>query len=70
LGVLEQVLCTRLPYGFVGLWSMAVLNVCGQAEICSMAIGHQSEGFLFQQTSPVTLITAYMLILSIGKEWA
>jgi hypothetical protein len=27
LGVLEQLLCMCLPYGFVGLWPVAVLDV-------------------------------------------
>jgi hypothetical protein len=27
LGVLDHLLCTCLPYDFVGLWHVAVLNV-------------------------------------------
>jgi hypothetical protein len=40
LGVLEQLLCTCLPYGFVGLWPVAVLNVFIWAEVCCMEVGY------------------------------
>jgi hypothetical protein len=37
LGVLEQLLCMCLPYGFVGfLWHVAILNVVVWAEVRCM----------------------------------
>jgi hypothetical protein len=40
LRVLEQLLCTCLPYAFVGLWPVAVLNVSVGMEVCCMAVCH------------------------------
>jgi hypothetical protein len=37
LDVLEQMLHMCLPYGFVGLWPMVVLNVFVGAEVCCAA---------------------------------
>jgi hypothetical protein len=43
LGVLEQLLCMCLPYGFISLWSVAVLNVLVGAGVCCMAVGHHTQ---------------------------
>jgi hypothetical protein len=43
LDVLEQLQCTILPYGFAGLWPVAVMNVSVWAEVCCMAAGHHDK---------------------------
>jgi hypothetical protein len=51
LGVLEQLICMCLPYGFVGLWPVGVLNIFVWAEVCCMAVGH--HGLYHKSTLPV-----------------
>jgi hypothetical protein len=45
LGVLEELPSTCLPYDFVGLWTVAVLNVFVLARISCMVVGHRGHSF-------------------------
>jgi hypothetical protein len=70
LGVLEQLLCTCLPYGFVGLQPVAVLDVFIWAEVCRLEVGYRFQDMGADARTALKLILVkWVRRLWVGLIW-